>query len=80
VTIPGFYDRVLPVTMGERAHARRVAPTDTEILRAAGAPASWGERGFSLYERATMRPALVVNGIGGAASARRPARSYPRKP
>jgi acetylornithine deacetylase/succinyl-diaminopimelate desuccinylase-like protein len=65
VTIPGFYDRVLPVTVGERARARKVAPTDAEILRAAGAPASWGERGFSLYERATMRPALVVNGIGG---------------
>ena len=65
VTIPGFYDRVLPVAMDERARARQAAPTDAEILRAAGAPASWGERGFSLYERATMRPALVVSGIGG---------------
>jgi acetylornithine deacetylase/succinyl-diaminopimelate desuccinylase-like protein len=65
VTIPGFYDRVLPVAVSERARARRVAPTDAEVLRAAGATAGWGEPGFSLHERATMRPALVVNGIGG---------------
>jgi acetylornithine deacetylase/succinyl-diaminopimelate desuccinylase-like protein len=70
VTIPGFYDRVLPAAMDERARARHVAPTDAEILRAAGAPASWGERGFSLYERTTMRPALVVSGIGSGGTGR----------
>jgi acetylornithine deacetylase/succinyl-diaminopimelate desuccinylase-like protein len=65
VAIPGFYDRVLAPRAAERASARRAAPADADILRAAAAPAGWGEQGFSLYERATMRPALVVNGIGG---------------
>ncbi len=64
VAIPGFYDRVLAPSEGERASGRLAAPADADILRAAAAPAGWGERGFSLYERATMRPALVVNGIG----------------
>jgi acetylornithine deacetylase/succinyl-diaminopimelate desuccinylase-like protein len=65
VTIPGFYDQVLCPPAGERASARRVAPTNPDILRAAASISGWGERGFTLYERATMRPALVVNGIGG---------------
>jgi acetylornithine deacetylase/succinyl-diaminopimelate desuccinylase-like protein len=64
VAIPGFYGRVQAPPAGERARARHAAPADADILRAATAPAGWGEPGFSLYERSTMRPALVVNGIG----------------
>jgi acetylornithine deacetylase/succinyl-diaminopimelate desuccinylase-like protein len=65
VTIPGFYDHVLAAPDSERASARRLAPSDADILHAAAAPSGWGECGYTLYERATMRPALVVNGIGG---------------
>ncbi len=42
-----------------------VGPSDAEILRDAGAGRGWGERGYSLYERTTVRPALSVNGISG---------------
>jgi acetylornithine deacetylase/succinyl-diaminopimelate desuccinylase-like protein len=65
VAIPGFYDHVLAPPDGERVSARRLAPSDADILHAAAAPSGWGECGYTLYERATMRPALVVNGIGG---------------
>jgi len=65
VTIPGFYDQVRPSTATERASMRRTGPSDAEILRDAGAQRAWGECGYSLYERTTLRPALTVNGILG---------------
>ena len=43
----------------------RWGPSDSEILRNAGGEHGWGERGFSLYERTTIRPALTFNGIVG---------------
>jgi acetylornithine deacetylase/succinyl-diaminopimelate desuccinylase-like protein len=65
VTIPGFYDRVRPDP--NAAHLARLgrSPTDSEILRDAGASESWGESGYSLYERTTSRPVLTVNGFTG---------------
>jgi acetylornithine deacetylase/succinyl-diaminopimelate desuccinylase-like protein len=65
VAIPGFYHRVRPWTANERASMRRTGPSDAQILHAAGAEKGWGERGYSLYERSTLRPALTVNGILG---------------
>ena len=65
LTIPGFYDQVRSLTRGERVYMAAVGPSDAEILRDAGAGRGWGERGYSLYERTTVRPALSVNGISG---------------
>ena len=65
VAVPGFYDRVRDWGARERGYMRRVGPTDAEILRAAGLACGWGERGFTLYERTTVRPALVVTGLSG---------------
>jgi acetylornithine deacetylase/succinyl-diaminopimelate desuccinylase-like protein len=65
ISIPGFYDRVLPLSRDERSYMARRGPTDAKILRDAGATRGWGEPGFSLYERMTARPALSVNGIVG---------------
>ncbi len=65
VHIPGFYDRVRAWDMQERDYMRQVGPRDAQILRHAGAIHAWGERGYSLYERTTIRPALTVSGIGG---------------
>jgi acetylornithine deacetylase/succinyl-diaminopimelate desuccinylase-like protein len=39
--------------------------SDAKILRDANVEKGWGERGFTLYERSTIRPALTVNGIVG---------------
>ena len=65
VRIPGFYDRVRQWDARERAYMREVGPSDARILRDAGATKAWGERGYSLYERTTIRPALTVSGVVG---------------
>ena len=65
VAIPGFYDRVRAWSPEEREFMRRSGPGDAQILRDAGAEQPWGEPGFSLYERTTIRPALTVNGLSG---------------
>jgi acetylornithine deacetylase/succinyl-diaminopimelate desuccinylase-like protein len=65
VTIPGFYTSVRRWSDEERNYMARVGPADQEILRDAGERRPWGEGGYTLYERATIRPALTVNGIVG---------------
>jgi acetylornithine deacetylase/succinyl-diaminopimelate desuccinylase-like protein len=65
VAIPGFYDDVRQWSEKERAFMARAGPADEEILHEAQVDHDWGERGFSLYERTTIRPALTLNGIAG---------------
>jgi acetylornithine deacetylase/succinyl-diaminopimelate desuccinylase-like protein len=65
ITIPGFYDRVRLWDAEERAYMRQVGPSDAQMLRNAGAIKPWGESGYSLYERTTIRPALTVSGVVG---------------
>jgi acetylornithine deacetylase/succinyl-diaminopimelate desuccinylase-like protein len=65
VAIPGFYDDVREWSEKERDFMARSGPTDEDILRDAKVERGWGEPGFSLYERTTIRPALTLNGIAG---------------
>jgi acetylornithine deacetylase/succinyl-diaminopimelate desuccinylase-like protein len=65
VSIPGFYDRVRRLSAAERAFMGSTGPTDEAILHNAHVPAPWGEQGYSLYERTTIRPALTLNGVTG---------------
>jgi acetylornithine deacetylase/succinyl-diaminopimelate desuccinylase-like protein len=65
IAIPGFYDDVAAQGPDERAFMARNGPSDRRILRDAGARQGWGEDGYTLYERTTIRPALTVNGISG---------------
>jgi acetylornithine deacetylase/succinyl-diaminopimelate desuccinylase-like protein len=65
VMIPGFYDHVRRLHEKERAYMTRVGPSDRQILQDARAERGWGEHGYTLYERITIRPALTVNGIVG---------------
>lgn len=65
VTIPGFYDDVRNWSEKERAYMARSGPSDDKILRDAGVKHGWGEQGYTLYERTTVRPAFTVNGIAG---------------
>ena len=65
VTIPGFYDDVRNWSEKERAYMARTGPSDDKILKEAGARQAWGESGYTLYERTTIRPALTLNGIAG---------------
>jgi acetylornithine deacetylase/succinyl-diaminopimelate desuccinylase-like protein len=65
IVIPGFYDDVRPCSPDERTFMAQNGPSDAELLRDVEARHGWGEPGFSLYERTTIRPALTVNGIAG---------------
>jgi len=65
VTIPGFYDQVREWSTQEREYMANVGPKDADILHQAGVSKEWGETGYSLYERITIRPALTFNGITG---------------
>ena len=60
VTIPGFYDDVRNWGEQERAFMERTGPADAQILHDARVEQGWGEAGFSLYERTTIRPALTL--------------------
>lgn len=65
IALPGFYDTVREPTPEEKDYMVRVGPSDEQILRDARTAKSWGERGYTLYERTTLRPALTINGIQG---------------
>lgn len=65
IAIPGFYDRVRDLDDAERRYMASVGPSDTEVLCDAGVRGSWGEPGYSLYERTTIRPSLAINGVAG---------------
>ncbi|GAB1360788.1 dipeptidase [Rhodobacter sp.] len=63
VTIDGFYDDVLPLTDEVRAQIARIPYDEADYLAETGAPALWGEPGYSTRERLWARPTLDVNGL-----------------
>jgi len=63
ITLPGFYDDVRPLSEEERAELARLPQSDEWWLKQTGAPALFGEGGYTALERATARPTLDVNGI-----------------
>jgi acetylornithine deacetylase/succinyl-diaminopimelate desuccinylase-like protein len=66
ITLPHFYADVWPVDPPERRDLARSGPRDRRLLAQAQVrQAGTGERGFSLFERTTIRPALSVNGLTG---------------
>ena len=65
ITIPGFYDDVLPLSEADRA-ALNQAPFDLEDYKKdLGVNDVWGEKGYTTLERTGTRPTLEVNGIWG---------------
>jgi acetylornithine deacetylase/succinyl-diaminopimelate desuccinylase-like protein len=66
VTVPGFYDDVLPLDAEEReALAPMQMPFEAEWASGVTAPQHWGDPAYSLYERISVRPTLEINGIAG---------------
>lgn len=65
VTITGFYDKVRKWSDKEREYMASAGPKDSDLLKQAGLSKEWGESGYSLYERVTIRPALSLNAING---------------
>ncbi|WP_246063271.1 M20/M25/M40 family metallo-hydrolase [Blastococcus colisei] len=66
VTLPGFYDKVRPLSDRERELMSRV-PFDEQAWLAgpAASRATYGEAGFSTLERTGARPTAEVNGMWG---------------
>jgi acetylornithine deacetylase/succinyl-diaminopimelate desuccinylase-like protein len=63
VTVPGFYDRVKALTQAERDSLAGVPFDDRAFIAEAGAPAPFGEKGYSTLERIWVRPTCDVNGM-----------------
>jgi acetylornithine deacetylase/succinyl-diaminopimelate desuccinylase-like protein len=63
ITLPGYYDDVRHLEDDERQEIARL-PTDEEFYKEqTGAPALYGEKGYSSSERVGVRPTLEVNGL-----------------
>jgi acetylornithine deacetylase/succinyl-diaminopimelate desuccinylase-like protein len=65
VAVAGFYDRVAELTPAERAAIQALPFDEAAYLEQVGAPAAFGEPGYSTLERQWARPTLEVNGMWG---------------
>ena len=63
ITIPGFYDDVRKLPAEERRALARLPFSETKFRREIGAPALFGEKGFTTLERLWARPTLEINGL-----------------
>lgn len=63
ITLPGFYDRVLPISGDERKMWSELPQDDNGYKAQTGVKQLWGECGFSAAERVRVRPTLEVNGL-----------------
>jgi acetylornithine deacetylase/succinyl-diaminopimelate desuccinylase-like protein len=65
ITIPGFYDAVLPLSDNDRTELNK-APFDLDDYKKDLQVGDvWGEKGYTVAERTGTRPTLDVNGIWG---------------
>ncbi|HVT67566.1 MAG TPA: dipeptidase [Trebonia sp.] len=66
VTLPGFYDDVVPLSAEERALFAKLPFDERAWLEDAGSSrATYGEAGYSTLERIWARPTAEVNGLWG---------------
>jgi len=65
ITIPGFYDKVIELTAGERKALNNAPYDEDEYKKDLGVDELWGEKGYTTFERTGTRPTLEVNGIWG---------------
>jgi acetylornithine deacetylase/succinyl-diaminopimelate desuccinylase-like protein len=63
ITIPGFYDDVRRLPADERRALARLPFSERKFQKDLGAPALFGEKGFTTLERLWARPTLEVNGV-----------------
>lgn len=80
VTLPGFYDKVAPLSAAERELLRRLPFDETEWLATAGnSRATAGETGYSTLERIWVRPTAEINGMWGGHTGPGPKTIIPRE-
>jgi acetylornithine deacetylase/succinyl-diaminopimelate desuccinylase-like protein len=63
ITLPGFYDAVLPLSELEREEFRRLNMDDAYYAAQTGVSQIAGEKGFTSAERIGARPTLEVDGF-----------------
>jgi acetylornithine deacetylase/succinyl-diaminopimelate desuccinylase-like protein len=61
--VPGFYDDVLDLEQDERDAFAALNYTDALLREETGAPAAYGEKGYTTLERMWARPTCDVNGL-----------------
>jgi acetylornithine deacetylase/succinyl-diaminopimelate desuccinylase-like protein len=65
ITIPGFYDKVKPLTKWERSQFKKLPYSEKGYMKSLGVPGLQGETGYTTFERAWCRPTCDINGITG---------------
>ena len=65
IQLPGFYDRVKPITNAQRAQWDALHFDEAAFLGGIGLSKPVGERGYSALERLWARPTADINGIWG---------------
>jgi acetylornithine deacetylase/succinyl-diaminopimelate desuccinylase-like protein len=65
VAVEGFYDDVVEPTQQQRDEANSYPQTEEEFLEEAGVTATWGEQGYTPFERIGLRPTIDFNGLWG---------------
>jgi acetylornithine deacetylase/succinyl-diaminopimelate desuccinylase-like protein len=70
ITIPKFYDDVLPLTKKEKENIKSLKFSDKKYAKEIEAKELQGEKGFSTLERIWARPTLDANGIFGGYTAK----------
>jgi len=65
ITVPKFYDDVVPLSKTERKSLNALPWKEKEFKKTVGARALDGEKGYTIVERLWARPTLELNGIWG---------------
>lgn len=65
ITIPGFYDKVLPIPQAERDMIAQIPFSQEAYNRAIDVDAAVGEEGYSTLERNSCRPSFDICGMWG---------------
>ena len=63
ILVPGFYDDVRRLSAEERKALARLPFSEKKFQKDLGAPALFGEKGFTTLERLWARPTMEVNGL-----------------
>lgn len=65
IRLPGFYDRVKPISNAQRAQWDQLGFSEAAFLGDIGLSSPSGEKGYSALERLWARPTADINGIWG---------------
>jgi acetylornithine deacetylase/succinyl-diaminopimelate desuccinylase-like protein len=65
VAVPGFAESVAPTRSRERTYMLAAGPSERELSAEAGGAPLGGDRTYSAYERATIRPSIELAGLSG---------------